>query len=272
MFKYMKFTHLPVFALALTVAACGKQDADDDTLARDLDLITADTLALSELDDAEPAPTAAPAPAPAPRPAPSAPRPTPAPSKPATSSGNTASSSRAESGMGTIAAGTTLDLTSNARVCTNTHKVGDKVNASVSQAVTGSNGAVIPAGATVALEVTQLKRSENINDDIVMGFAVRSITFNGRTYNTSASVTYAQVDKVRSDGKGKDAKKVATGAAVGAILGQVIGKDTRGTVTGAAAGAAAGAIGAATTANFEGCVPQGGRFTVSLSEGVQVHS
>lgn len=272
MFKYMRMTSLPVIALSITIAACGgdKDQAAEDALARDLELAAGDSLVEPSFQDEAPVapPAATPAPAPS-RPAPAPARPAP---KPATSSGNTSSSASRESALGTIAAGSTLNLTSNARVCTNTNKVGDRINASVSQAVSGSNGAVIPAGATVSLEITQLKRSENVNDDIVVGLAVRSVSFNGRTYNTSGNVTYAQVDNVKQEAKGKDAKKVATGAAVGAVLGQVIGKNTKGTVIGTAAGAAAGAVGAAVTANTEGCIPENGRITVTLSNGLEVHT
>ena len=51
--------------------------------------------------------------------------------------------------------------------------------------------ATIPAGATVSLEVTSLKRSENANDKIVMEFAVKSVSFGGRTYPVSATVADA---------------------------------------------------------------------------------
>ena len=66
--------------------------------------------------------------------------------------------------MGTIAAGSTLNTHSNSKVCTNTNAVGDHVTATLDAPVTGSNGATIPAGATVNLTVTQLKRAENTND------------------------------------------------------------------------------------------------------------
>ena len=46
--------------------------------------------------------------------------------------------------------------------------MGDHVTATLDNAVSGTNGAVIPAGATVNLTVTQLKRSENANDPVVM--------------------------------------------------------------------------------------------------------
>src|SRR5690242_7283838 len=67
-----------------------------------------------------------------------------------TASGNTVthpSTGTSNSGraVGTIAAGTTLSLTPTSNVCTNTNKVGDKVTMTTQNAVTGSNGAVIPA-------------------------------------------------------------------------------------------------------------------------------
>jgi hypothetical protein len=155
-------------------------------------------------------------------------------------------------------------------VCTNTHRVGQRFSATVSNTVTGSNGATIPAGAIATVEITELNRSENANDPIHMGFRVVSVTFNGKTYALDATTTYANVDRVRNQPKSKDVQKVVGGAAIGAILGQVIGKDTKGTVIGAAAGAAAGTAAAAATANYEGCVPSGGRITITLDNAATV--
>jgi hypothetical protein len=149
--------------------------------------------------------------------------------------------------------------------------VGDHVTATVNNAVSGSNGAVIPAGATANLEITSLKRSENSNDQIQMGFRVMSVAFGGHTYPVEATVNSAQVDRVRNEPTSKDVQKVGIGAAAGAILGRVLGKSTKATVIGGAVGAAAGAGAAVATANYEGCVPQGGRIAVTLNSPVQVH-
>ncbi|HET9774947.1 MAG TPA: hypothetical protein VFP77_00115, partial [Gemmatimonadaceae bacterium] len=91
-----------------------------------------------------------------------------------TSSGNTVTRNPAGTAarVGTIPAGSTLNLSAGSKVCTNTNHVGDTFNATVSNAIVGSNGAVIPAGATAKIEVTELKRSENANDNVVMGFRV----------------------------------------------------------------------------------------------------
>ncbi|MGI8619376.1 MAG: hypothetical protein ACR2L6_09865 [Gemmatimonadaceae bacterium] len=288
----MKYTRLfAALSLTLVVAACGDNDrgdtlATDTTLNRDLELANVDTGAQPSLTDvpaaAEPAPvTAAPATAPrttAPRtatPARTTPaRTTTAPRPTTTSSGNvsTPGTGTAERSMGTIAAGSTVSLSSSTRVCTNTHKVGDRFTATVRQSVTGSNGAVIPAGATATVEVTSLRRSENANSPIVVGVAIRSVSFGGRTYAVSGTTSSAQVDRVRSSTTRDDVKKVATGAAIGAIAGQILGRDTRATVTGAAAGAAVGAGAAAATGNYDGCIPTGGNITVSLDSSVQVHT
>src|SRR4051812_40301653 len=190
-----------------------------------------------------------------------------------TSSGNTVtrSSGGTAARVGTIPAGATLNLASGSRVCTNTNHVGDRFNATVSNAVVGSNGAVIPAGATATVEVTELKRSENANDNVVMGFRVVSVNFGGHTYPVSATTSYAQVDKVKNQPKGKDVQKVIGGAAIGAIAGQILGKSTKATVIGGAVGAAAGAGAAAATANYEGCVNSGGRITATLNSSTQVN-
>ncbi|HYS69532.1 MAG TPA: hypothetical protein VEM14_04775, partial [Gemmatimonadaceae bacterium] len=190
-----------------------------------------------------------------------------------TSSGNTVTRTSGGNAarVGTIPAGATLALASNEKVCTNTFKVGQHFTASVTNAVSGSNGAVIPAGATANVEVTELKRSENANDNVVMGFRVTSVTFAGHTYPVSATTTDAQVTKVKNQPKGKDVQKVIGGAAIGAIAGQILGKSTKATVIGGAVGAAAGAGAAAATANYEGCVNSGGRITATLNSSTQVN-
>jgi hypothetical protein len=275
----------------LVLGACktdaSKQDTsalsrDTTALGRDLAMAGRDTTAQPQLKDvpANPPSTSAPS------------RTTPSRSTPRTSttprettprettprtttSGNVVthpSSGASNSGgaVGSIAAGTTLSLTPTQTVCTNTNKVGDKITATTQNAVSGTNGATIPAGATVTLTVTNLKRSENARDPVVMEFAVNSVSFGGKTYPLDASLDNVPVQKVRNEPKSKDAQKVAIGAAVGAIAGQILGKNTKSTVVGGAAGAAAGAAAAVATANYEGCVQNTSTVTVKLNSPAQV--
>lgn len=301
MTKYIRRLRGPLaLCAALAVGACTVKDSKSDSslaadtaLNKDLALAGKDTTVQPQLRDIPATPSSTPAPAatPAPRATAPATRPstsgrtttttrttTPArtstPSTTTTASGNTVTrnttGSAAGGAVGTIASGTSLSLRSNARVCTNTYQPGQTFTATTTSAVTGSNGATIPAGATVKLEVTSLKRSENVNDKIVMEFAVRSVSFGGRTYNVEASVANADVERVRNQPRDKDVQKVVGGAVLGAIAGQIIGKSTKSTVVGAAAGAAAGAGVAGATSNYEGCLPDGGSVTVTLNAPLQV--
>ena len=296
MTKYIRRLRAPLaLCVALAAAACTVSDNKSDTtlaadsaLNRDLQLANQDSSLQPQLRDvpatpAEPAPAAStPRSTPTSRPStsgrtttPSRTATKPAPTTTTTASGNTvtrnpAGSSSGGGAVGTIASGTSLSLRSNARVCTNTYKVGQTFTASLANSVSGSNGATIPAGANVTLEVTQLKRSENVNDKIVMEFAVKSVSFGGRTYAVNGNVASADVERVRNQPQSKDVQKVVGGAVLGAIAGQILGKNTKSTVVGAAAGAAAGAGAAAATANYEGCVADGASIVVNLDAPLQV--
>ena len=283
-----RFNASLALSFALVIGACAKTDtntAADSALNKDIQLANRDTAA-------QPALTDVPASSTAPAPATTAPATTKTttttrtsttrtpttttkrPTTSVTSSGNTVTRNPSGSGaarVGTIPAGSTLSLASNEKVCTNTFKVGQRFTASITNSVSGSNGAVIPAGATANVEVTELKRSENANDNVVMGFRVTSVSFGGHTYPVSATTTDAQVTRVKNQPKSKDAQKVVGGAAIGAIAGQILGKSTKATVIGGAVGAAAGAATAAATSNYEGCVNPGGRITATLNSSTQVN-
>jgi len=274
------------------LGACSKADnkvdstalKSDSTLNRDLALAGRDSAAQPQLKDVPVTPAASEPkannpPARVNRPAQSGstrrPADRPAPTTPApktTASGNTVttnpSGTTGSSGggaVGSIAAGTQLTSHANSKICTNTNAVGDHVTATIDNAVSGTNGATIPSGATLNMTVTALKRSENANDAIVMEFAVNSVTFGGKTYPIDASVTSASIDRIRDQPQSKDVQKVAVGAVAGAVLGKVLGKSTKGAVIGGAAGAAAGAAAAAATANYQGCVNSGSTISVKLN-------
>jgi len=271
--------------------------AQDTTLTRDLALANQDTSSLPQLKDV-PA-TARPSAVDADQETPVAPAPpvvrprvesparasrtaVPAPRRPVatrseaapavatpvvTESGNTVTvgARGSERSLGVVSVGSELPLESGQRICTNTNAVGDRFTARLAGPVMGANGAVIPAGATAMVEISSLQKSRKEGEEIQIGLRVESVTFDGRTYHVTTETTYAQVEKVRGESRGDDIKKVATGAAIGAVLGQIFGGKTKSTVIGAAGGAAAGAVIANRNADFEGCVPDGGRITVRLT-------
>ena len=290
---------IPMFRLsAATIAlalltACGDKRASDrasadSMLARDLTLASAPTVQPTFQDTAiAPAPAAAkqrteepPAPAPvrrrvAPKPRVEAPRPVehhtlppqPVPQIVAQAPAPTPIPAEAPA-RGEIGTGTGFSLTSGSKVCTSSNLPGDKIVATLNNTVTGTNGAVIPAGANVVLEVASVSAGQNGGAPQI-SFRVRSIVVNDQTYQVNGSVATLgslQRTKVAGADPNADKKKVIVGAIAGAILGQMIGHSTKGTVIGAAAGAAAGAAVAKSGEKWEGCLPAGAALRLTLNE------
>jgi hypothetical protein len=192
-----------------------------------------------------PAPT--PAPAPAQTPAPVAPAPV---------------------GPATIGAGTAVGLTGGTKVCSGTNMPGDKLVATVNSTVTGSNGAVIPAGSNVVLEVAAVQPGQDAESAKLL-LRVRSLIVNDRTYSVDGDVTLlGPLDKTKvQTGDNGQKKKVIGGAIAGAILGQLIGHNTKGTVIGAAAGAATGAVvsKAGEKEQWQACLPSGAPLRLTIN-------
>ncbi len=252
--KTIRRAIVPLIALAFVAGACGGDDAAEDT-GREIELTPAP--ADAPLND-QPAPDASTTP----EKAPATKAPAPAPRKTATAP---AKSTPARATTGTIASGTSFAVSNGARICTNTHKVGDRFTATLGADVEGTNGVKIPAGATVTLAVTESAISKNSRDNWKLAFDVVSVTIDGTTHDVTGDVTkVATIQPVRSQSTGQQAGKVATGAAIGAVAGQILGKNTKSTVIGGAVGAAAGGAVAAQTADYEGCLPANGTITIAL--------
>jgi hypothetical protein len=165
-----------------------------------------------------------------------------------------------------ISAGTAIAMTSGSRVCTSTNKVGDKITATVTNPITGSGGATIPAGARVVLEVTDVKPGDTPESSWIL-LRTTSVYINGVSYPVSGDVaTTTPLERTQAPNSGaSDKEKVIGGAIVGGLLGQLLGHNTKGTVIGAAAGAATGAAVAHAQHSFQACMPEGASLTLTLS-------
>lgn len=162
-----------------------------------------------------------------------------------------------------IAAGAGFALASQQRICTTTNRPGDRFVATVTNPVVGSNGAVVPAGSSMVLEVASVSP-----DNSSLTLRVHSVEFNGMSYPVSGDVTTQsglERTKIVTDANG-DKKKVIGGAVIGAIIGQMIGHNTKGTVIGAATGAATGAVVAKAGEKYEACLPVGGTMRLTLDQ------
>lgn len=235
--------------LIVTAVACGGDKTED---GREIELApAAGDAAMGDSAMAAPAPAPSPTPAPAPRAA-----------APARSTNTTA---------GSLSAGAVLNVAAGARVCTNTHKVGDRFAAMTTAEVKGTGNMVIPAGTEVTMEVVESKRGENGTENVRLAFRPVSITIRNRAIALVADVTQvARLEYARVQSTGVQAGKVATGAAVGAVAGQLLGKNTKSTVAGAAIGAAAGGVVAAGTTDYTGCLPANGAIAITLKDQLRV--
>ena len=155
-------------------------------------------------------------------------------------------------------AGTSFSAITSSPICT-TNLPGDKIVATLDAPVQGQNGASIPAGTTVVLEVASVTAGDN-PESAQISLRVRSIMINDEPVPVDANVTLASGLERREVPRDKNAdrRKVVTGAIAGAVLGQIMGRDTKSTVIGAAAGTAAGAVAAAASRKYDACLPAGG--------------
>lgn len=193
-----------------------------------------------------PASTPPPAPTPAPAPAP-APPPAPAPAPPA------------------LAAGTDLAMNAAIEFSTKTHKVGQKVAATVSADVTDANGkVVIPAGATVTMTIAELVVSENKDDKGKVVLKATSVSFGGASYDLDGVTTEVQHTLKGRGVQAGDAAKVGAGTAAGAVVGRILGGNKKGTVVGGVIGAAAGTAVAINSADRDVVVSVGSKIVLKL--------
>lgn len=240
----------------LGLVACGGDKAEE---GREIELAPADSTSAMNDNGPAAAPAVAPAPTPTPAPATAAPTPRPTP-RPA-----------AGARTGALSAGATIALASGSRICTNTHKVGDRFTALTTSDLAATNNVTIPTGSEVTLEVVESARGQNSRDRVKLAFKPVSITVRGTTIELAADVTQvAALDVNRVQSTGTQVEKVAVGAAAGAVAGQLLGRSTKSTVVGAAVGAAAGGAVAAATTDFDGCLAANAPLTVTLTSSLTV--
>jgi hypothetical protein len=147
-------------------------------------------------------------------------------------------------------------------------KIGDAVQARVTEAVELDGITVIPAGAMISGTVTEAKPLNKIGGQAVLGIKFNSLELPG-------GATVPIVASIEQKGKsetGKDAGTIAGATAGGALLGRLLSKHdkTKGTLIGAAVGAAAGTGAAAATKGQEVELPPGATLSLRLEDAATV--
>ena len=269
-----------VMALPLAFAvACSGGDADgsalrQDELDRELELaLTGDTVTATFEDTAvvaEPMPAEAPPLKPAPRPTPpraSRPEPTPVTPEPEPPPPEP----QPQFVTVSVPVGTTMQLTLDEALSTETNVAGDAFTATLKDPVLDSYGDVIvPAGAVLRGRVTQVEKSGRVGETAVLSLAFEGLSFDDESYPIEASVISANPERVTRQSTGEQVGKVAVGAAAGAILGRVLGKDTKSTVKGAVIGAAAGTAIAMGTADVDAVLKAGSPMVIRTDAPLEI--
>ncbi|MGH7677755.1 MAG: YMGG-like glycine zipper-containing protein [Gemmatimonadaceae bacterium] len=167
-------------------------------------------------------------------------------------------------------AGTTFAAATKSPICT-TNLPGDKIVATLSEPVRGEDGAYLPAGTTVVLEVASVTPGDK-PESAQISLRVRSIDINDEPVNAEADVAIQSELERREQPRDKnsDRRKVVGGAVAGAVIGQIMGRDTRSTVIGAAAGAAAGTAAAMAGRKYDACLPAGSSVRITTSQQIAV--
>lgn len=167
-------------------------------------------------------------------------------------------------------AGTSFAVSTKSPVCT-TNLPGDKLVATLTEPVHGENGATLPAGTTVVLEVAAVTPGDQ-PEAAQISLRVRSIDIDNEPVSADASVAIVSDLERRAveRDKGSDRRKVVGGAVAGAVIGQIMGRDTRSTVIGAAAGAAAGTAAAMASRKYDACLPAGSAVRITTSQQIAV--
>ena len=135
----------------------------------------------------------------------------------------------------TIPSGTTLPLSLTSSMASDTSAVEDAVTAELTRAVSIDGREVLPAGARLAGNVTEVDDSGRVKGRAMIAFRFTSLQTGGEQYD----VQTAALSHVAPATKGEDATKIGIGAGAGAVIGGLLGgKD--GAAKGAAIGGGAG--------------------------------
>lgn len=134
----------------------------------------------------------------------------------------------------TIPSGTTLRLSLQSAVASDSSRVEQPVRATLRSPVTVNGRVVVPAGSEVNGVVTDAEQSGRVKGRARLAMRFNSLRANGEAYDIKTS-GYAQEAAAT---KKQDAEKIAIGAGAGAALGAILGGGG-----GAAKGAAIGGAG-----------------------------
>ncbi|HEY3455156.1 MAG TPA: hypothetical protein VGK64_11180 [Bryobacteraceae bacterium] len=173
-------------------------------------------------------------------------------------------SSRPPSGL-SIPAGTDVSIRTIDAVDSEHDRRGQTYRASVDQPVIVNGQTVIPRGADAVIMLSDAQQSGKIEGRTVLTLELRSISVNGRTYDSTSST----VNRESGSRGSRSAKVIGGTAALGAIIGAIAGGG-RGAAIGAGSGAAVGTAAQVITSGQKVKVPAETLLTFTLQNPIDL--
>ena len=262
-----RFWTIPVLAAALTVAACSKDTSQAQPPAGDP---TAPPAAATPADPAPGAPAAAAPAAAAPRAAaPARPSTTPKASDTAKPLQNTAAAPAVHAPPAppkptyhdvTVASGTQIPFELLTSLSSETAEVETEVQGRTKQAIVVGGETVIPNGATLTGNVTDVASSGKVKGLARLAVRFTSVSYSGQRHRISTEPLSWEAESTKK----KDAVKVGAGAGIGAAIGGIIGGG-KGAAIGAGIGGGAGTASVLATKGKEVELASGTAMTAVLT-------
>ncbi|MEO8681431.1 MAG: hypothetical protein ABI665_20450 [Vicinamibacterales bacterium] len=166
----------------------------------------------------------------------------------------------------TLPEGTRLNMRLQTAVASDTSRVEDPVEATLTDAVMVDGIEVLPAGSAVHGEVAAVDPAGKVKGRASLALRFTSIAVAGRDERTTI---VARREYLAEATKGKDAAKIGIPAAGGAILGGILG-GKKGAAIGAGVGGGAGTAVVLSTSGDEVRLASGATLTVSTDQASEV--
>lgn len=166
----------------------------------------------------------------------------------------------------TIPAGTTVAARLNTALDSETSRVEDRVEATVTSAVMQGDTVLIPEGSTLRGEVTSVEEAGKVKGRASLAVRFRTLTIadHDEPYGVDLGIS-----RLAPATKKDDAAKIGVPAAVGGVIGGILG-GKKGAVTGAVIGGGAGTAVVLTTAGKEIELPAGTVLSMKMDSPVDV--
>ncbi|MGE3275786.1 MAG: hypothetical protein AB7O67_11790 [Vicinamibacterales bacterium] len=165
----------------------------------------------------------------------------------------------------TVPAGTELAITLDSRATSDASAPGDEVGATLTQPIVVEGRTVVPAGASLAGEVTRAQPSGKIKGRASLAIRFTSVDIDGDRH----AIDTTAIGRTAKATKGEDAAKIGIGAGAGALVGALAG-GKKGAAIGSAVGGGAGTGVVLATAGDEVEFAPGQRFTTRLTRALAI--